>query len=189
MSAVMQCSCNKKNTRIRWSCQEFVPGTEMRVGNLALVAAAQVAPVSYPDLSAMFNAVGIPMMTKRSFLEISKNYVWPTVRDSYYKMQSDLIRSLPDRISISMDGQYDSPGYSAELCAVTAIEGHSHQVLDFSVTHKSEVNNVSGRMELAGTKKCIESIERHQGIESSTLQFASTFVRITMTINLIPGIN
>jgi hypothetical protein len=34
---------------------------------------------------------------------------------------------------MSLNGQYDSPGYSAEFCAVTAVEDHSKQVLDFSV--------------------------------------------------------
>lgn len=58
-----------------------------------------------------------------------------------------------------MDGQYDSPGYSAELCAVTALEGASKKIVDFAVVHKSETNNVSSRMELEGVKKLIASLK------------------------------
>jgi hypothetical protein len=43
------------------------------------------------------------------------------------------MRAIPEPIYISLDEQYDSPRYSAELCAVTAVEDHSKQVLDFSV--------------------------------------------------------
>ena len=80
------------------------------------------------------------------------------------------IKHIPEAWKHCFD--YDSPGYSAELCTVTAIEKYSKQVLSFSVVHKKEVENVSGRMELSGgffcfnshipfldVKKCLASIE------------------------------
>uniref|UniRef100_A0A914CR42 Transposase n=1 Tax=Acrobeloides nanus TaxID=290746 RepID=A0A914CR42_9BILA len=55
------------------------------------------------------------------------------------------------------------------MCAVTAIEHHTNQVLNVSVVQKNEVDNVSGRMELAGVKKCIEAIESHVRIDDVTI--------------------
>src|SRR3569623_2883007 len=135
LTAITRCACNN-HVRSRWSCQTFIPGTEMRSGNISLVAAALVAPVSFVDLSSLFEAAGIAMMSKMSFIEIAKNFVYPSVQNAYYRQQSDLQRSIPDPICVSMDGAYDSPGYSAEYCAVTAIEDYSHQVLNFAIVHK-----------------------------------------------------
>lgn len=159
MTAKIRCSC-KNDAHLSWSTQNYVPGTEIRTGNLAIAAAAQTAPVSYPDLASLFNAAGIPIMQKWSFIQLSKHYVWPTIEDAYYMQKADLITTLAEPASISLDGQYDSPGYSAEFCAVTAIESETKQVLTFSITHKSEVGNVSGRMEIEGVKKCLQGKKR-----------------------------
>lgn len=147
----------------------FVSGAKTRIGNIAVVAASQVAPISFADLSSFFEAASIPLMKKRSFLLLSKAYVWPTVEDEYYRQKSDLIRSVPNPANIAIDGNYDSPGFSAELCAVAAIEETTHQVIDFVVVHKSETENISGRMELEGVKRILPSIESNVKIESITL--------------------
>lgn len=114
MTATMRCIC-KNDAKFRWSCQNFIEGTKMRNGNLAIVAAAQAAPVTYANLSSFFNAAKIPIMSKRNFLKISKHYVWPTIEEEYIMQQVDLINALPTNVSISMDGQYDSPGFSGML--------------------------------------------------------------------------
>jgi isoaspartyl peptidase/L-asparaginase-like protein (Ntn-hydrolase superfamily) len=45
------------------------------------------------------------------------------------------------------------------MCS-SLIEETTKMVAEFSVTHKSEVENVSQRMELAGMKKCLENLEK-----------------------------
>lgn len=117
----------------------------------------------------MFRAASIPFMSKNRFLHLSKNYIWPAIEDEYYKRKSDLINSLPDTINVAVDGNYDSPGYSAELCAVAAIEESTHEVVDFTIVHKSETEFISGRMELEGVKKLIPSIESKMKIGTITL--------------------
>uniref|UniRef100_A0A914DJX8 Uncharacterized protein n=2 Tax=Acrobeloides nanus TaxID=290746 RepID=A0A914DJX8_9BILA len=96
-------------------------------------------------------------------------YVWPTIEDAYYRQQSDIYRNMPNPANIAIDGNYDSPGFSAELCAVAAIEESTHQVIDFSVVHKSEVENVSNRMELEGVKKLLPAVESNVRIGNITL--------------------
>ena len=50
--------------------------------------------------------------------------------------QAHIIESLPEPINIAIDGQYDSPGFSLKLCAVSAIEGTTKQMIDFAVTQE-----------------------------------------------------
>lgn len=149
--------------------KNLIPGTLTRVGNIAIVAASQAAPISFVDLNSMFAAASMPLLAKRRYLSLSKAYVWPAVEDAYYRQKSDLVRFVQDPVNVAMDGNYDSPGFSAELCAVAAIEEETHQVLDFTTVHKSEVENVSGRMELEGVKKLLPSIESHVMIGDITI--------------------
>uniref|UniRef100_A0A915DWL2 Uncharacterized protein n=1 Tax=Ditylenchus dipsaci TaxID=166011 RepID=A0A915DWL2_9BILA len=90
----------------------------------------------------------------------------PVVTEEYCQQQKELLGRISEPIDISLDGQYDSPGYSAELCAVTAVEDYTKQVLAFSVFHRSEVGGISGRMELAGVKKTLEFLNSEVGIKS-----------------------
>src|SRR5690242_19997502 len=56
MTAVIRCPCQKYG-RIRWSAQSYIEGTETRTGNLAVTAAAAVAPIGYPDLASFFSSL------------------------------------------------------------------------------------------------------------------------------------
>uniref|UniRef100_A0A915EI44 Uncharacterized protein n=1 Tax=Ditylenchus dipsaci TaxID=166011 RepID=A0A915EI44_9BILA len=47
-------------------------------------------------------------------------------------------RYFVNPIHISLDGQYGSPGYSAELCCVPAIDNESKQVMRFEAVQKNE---------------------------------------------------
>uniref|UniRef100_A0A914DA78 Uncharacterized protein n=1 Tax=Acrobeloides nanus TaxID=290746 RepID=A0A914DA78_9BILA len=132
VTATIRCACNNSVTQ-RWAGQEFLPETRTRSGNIALTAAAQVGPVSFPDLSAMFRSAKIACFSKSNFQKISKYYVYPCIEEEYYKQQSDLLREIPDPANIALDGQYDSPGFSAEMAAITAIEQTTKQVVNISV--------------------------------------------------------
>uniref|UniRef100_A0A914DDQ8 Mutator-like transposase domain-containing protein n=1 Tax=Acrobeloides nanus TaxID=290746 RepID=A0A914DDQ8_9BILA len=147
----------------------MIPGTKTYTGNIAIVAASQIAPVSFADLSSMFTALSMPLMTKCRFLGLSKFYVWPTVEDAYHHQKSDLVGNISSPINLSVDGNFDSSGYSAELCAVAGIEEETHQVLDVAVVHKSEVGNISGNIEFAGVKKLLSSIESQVNIGGITI--------------------
>uniref|UniRef100_A0A914D9L8 Uncharacterized protein n=1 Tax=Acrobeloides nanus TaxID=290746 RepID=A0A914D9L8_9BILA len=80
---------------------------------------------------------------------------WPTVEDAYHRQKSDLVRSIPNTINVSIDENFDSPGYSAELCVVAGNEEATHQVLDIAVVHKSEVD---GNVEIWSSKVFPESV-------------------------------
>uniref|UniRef100_A0A914D5Q4 Uncharacterized protein n=1 Tax=Acrobeloides nanus TaxID=290746 RepID=A0A914D5Q4_9BILA len=157
LTAHYRCACKDKCS---WSTQSTIPGTDTRLGNLALVAAAHTAPIGYPDLASFFHAAKIPIFAKRHWHNQSRCFVFPTIEDHYFRMNADLKNSLVAPIKIAVDGQYDSPGYSAQLCAVSAVEDSSKQVVDFACVEKHEVGGISGRMELKGVQKVLESVQK-----------------------------
>lgn len=171
LTALFFCSCHDK-TRIRWAAQEFIPGTETRTGNIALVSAAQVSNIPYPNLLSLFTSASISGFSKRHFQSISHHYVYRVIRDMYERQQNELYAEIVAKktpIHITVDGQYDSPGFSAELCAVTAIESTTNMVLDFAIVHKSETGGVSSKMESQGVTKCIAAIEQKLGARPASI--------------------
>lgn len=74
-----------------------------------------------------------------------------------------------------MDGQYDSPGYSAYYCTVTAIEAVTRKIIGFLTVAKSEVNNISSNAEpLAFCRLLNELQSLHVKIVSVTTDNSTT---------------
>lgn len=178
LTAIINCTCKTRyragasashGARIRWPCQEFIPGTETRSGNLAMVAACNVAPISYPDISSMCAALGMPFMSKMNFIRLSTYYVYPVIEDAYFRQKMDLLNDIPDPCSLAMDGQYDSPGHSAQMIAETAIEETTAMIVDFTALEKSQVQNKTSLLELEAAKQTIASIEKNVAIRCITI--------------------
>ena len=68
--------------------QDSILETETCSGNLAIVAAAQVASLGHSDLNALFKAAKMPTISEAHFLRLSKWYVWPKVEDAYAMKQA-----------------------------------------------------------------------------------------------------
>src|SRR5687768_7888468 len=97
LTANFRCSCKDK---LSWSTQSYIEGTKTRTGNLAIVAAACVAPVSYPDLASLCYAAKIPFMSSnRSFNRLARYYVYPSIENAYYAQRADLMMRVPDPVS------------------------------------------------------------------------------------------
>uniref|UniRef100_A0A914ECZ7 Uncharacterized protein n=1 Tax=Acrobeloides nanus TaxID=290746 RepID=A0A914ECZ7_9BILA len=144
LTAHFTCSCRGSNNKNSWAAQKFIGDSHLRVGNLAVVAAAQLAPIAFVDLAAFCKASGIAFVSKITFQRLSSNFVWPAVQDYYEKQKPE----LKEKNDLSMDGTYDSPGHSAFYCAETCLDINSKLVVDYSITKKDEVGGVSNRMEL-----------------------------------------
>lgn len=105
LTAVTRCACVGQG-RLRWSTQEYVPETNIRTGNLSIVASCAAAPIPFVELDAFSRAADIPMMGKTTFCKLSKKFVFPTIEAKYLRNQSDLYRSIEDNINVSLDGSY-----------------------------------------------------------------------------------
>lgn len=57
----------------------------------------------------------MPIMSEREFLRMSKWYTWPAVEEAYAMHHAHITQNMPEPISIAIDGQYDSPGFSGIL--------------------------------------------------------------------------
>uniref|UniRef100_A0A915D8T8 Uncharacterized protein n=1 Tax=Ditylenchus dipsaci TaxID=166011 RepID=A0A915D8T8_9BILA len=51
----------------KWSGQQMVENTEQSLGTLRLIAAANVAPVAYPELSTLLDVAGIAGLSSTTF--------------------------------------------------------------------------------------------------------------------------
>lgn len=71
--------------------------------------------------------------------------VWPVVKSHYDREQQSLFNELRKQspVNLLLDGQFDSPGYCAQLCAVTAIESSSGYVVACVNKHKSVSGTVA----------------------------------------------
>ena len=58
MTATINCGCTKSK-KCTWSTQSFISGTNTRIGNLTIVAAAQVSGIAFTDLHSFFDSASI----------------------------------------------------------------------------------------------------------------------------------
>ncbi|KAF8356018.1 hypothetical protein PRIPAC_97641 [Pristionchus pacificus] len=67
-------------------------------------------------------------------------------------------------VDVSVDGRYDSPGYSASNCTVSFIDLQTNLLFMIVNMHKKEkgIDNVSGRMEKAGVRSGLMQIQALQ---------------------------
>uniref|UniRef100_A0A914CXI8 Transposase n=1 Tax=Acrobeloides nanus TaxID=290746 RepID=A0A914CXI8_9BILA len=158
VTAAYYCACRGKK-QIRWSSQPVLEGTQTRKGNIDIVAAAIAAPISFTDLDAFCRALKLPIISKRRFNVHMSSYVKPCISDMYHMQKSDIIQNdieLP--LKLAIDGQFDSPGFSAEFCNVSALDIETKKVVTFQQVHKSETDGVSSRMELLGVQKIFDEL-------------------------------
>lgn len=63
--------------------------------------------------------MGLPGLSPRRFFGIAREYVWPIVDEAYEREEDILFEEVQNRptedfgLDLCVDGQYDSPGYSA----------------------------------------------------------------------------
>uniref|UniRef100_A0A914PRZ4 Uncharacterized protein n=1 Tax=Panagrolaimus davidi TaxID=227884 RepID=A0A914PRZ4_9BILA len=64
------------------------------------------------------------------------------------------------QVSITSDGQFDSPGFCAQMCRVVTINSETGFVVAFKALQKYMTDNRSSNMELAGTKAILNYLEQ-----------------------------
>jgi len=95
----------------------------MRDGNLSVTAAMVAAPIDHSAMKHFSSALRMPMFSKRSFNINKRLYVQPIVKELYLEQQKEVLALVANEpLNLALDGQFDSPGYSSELCRVTALD-------------------------------------------------------------------
>uniref|UniRef100_A0AC34G2P5 Uncharacterized protein n=1 Tax=Panagrolaimus sp. ES5 TaxID=591445 RepID=A0AC34G2P5_9BILA len=65
-------------------------------------------------------------------------------------------------VNVSVDGQYDSPGYCAMMCKVTAIDSESGYVVGLQTIQRKETENKSARMEIEGVRRFLDEMKENK---------------------------
>ena len=78
-------------------------------------------------------------------------HLFPEITSTWKKHQKEIIEEAdarPEMVSLSVDGQCDSPGHNATYCTVTAMDADTNKVLDFEVVNVKECKNSQGNYNL-----------------------------------------
>ena len=95
----------------------------------------------------MFKLAKIAFFTERTYRRITKTYVWPTVKIHYDRDRKTILEEIrvlqPQGIKLLIDGQFDSPGFCAKMCCVTAIESSTGYIVAAFNLVKSMTGKIS----------------------------------------------
>lgn len=136
--------CSKCNRRRYWNSCSKNPFVEM------VTAAALLAGIRYEFISKFFLFLDCAFPSMRSVYYAAQYVVRPMIINFYEAHQKNIISNLKNSgndLHLCMDGQYDSPGYCAHHCTVTAIESTTKKVVGFYTVKKTQTNNNSPSME------------------------------------------
>jgi len=88
------------------------------------------------------------MVGKTTYYKLRGEYVFPEIKRMWKQHQKLVVEEAAskDSVSISVDGQCDSPGHNATYCTATAMDVETNKVLDFEVVNVKEVSNSQGNL-------------------------------------------
>ncbi|RCN32297.1 hypothetical protein ANCCAN_21906, partial [Ancylostoma caninum] len=129
-------------------------------GNLVAAVAAITTGLRYVDLQRWAKQLGLALFSKTTFW---KYFEWTmaAVDKVYAAHQAKVVEKVRgfnedgQGLHLAADGSYDSRGYSALIGKVVLCDLRTKLVLHTEVLHRSETGNVSGRMEVEGTRRLL----------------------------------
>lgn len=144
----------------RWSSQPLL-GAAAGAGNLMVTAAADMVGIPFPKLKRFAFVMNLKMIEKTTFYRLRGQYVFPEINKAWSLHRKKLIsemKSAPEKISLGVDGQCDSPGHSATYCTVTSMDTKTNKVLDVEVVNVKEVKS-SQAMEKEGFIRTVTRLD------------------------------
>lgn len=98
------------------------------------------------------------------------------IKQFYDVQHQEILRHLQriGQINICMNGQFDSPGYCAAHCTVSALESTTKKIIGFATVLKSEVNNKSAAAESLGFKRLLNYFKEQSVVIGSVTTDNST---------------
>ncbi|GMT12116.1 hypothetical protein PFISCL1PPCAC_7684, partial [Pristionchus fissidentatus] len=165
--------CNKA---VRWESQSRVGKGKGQVyrANHDIPVASFITGTPVPRLCDLARLIDLAIPSDRTMRRVIRDVGAESI-DRVYASEETRVRSIAvdaaggKGLELSIDGQYDSPGFNAANCKVTAIDCHTKLALGAATIHKGEpgIDNVSIRMESEGALRVlVELID--DGIDIST---------------------
>jgi hypothetical protein len=90
-----------------------------------------------------FKQLNIASCCRSTMYTYQKMYVNQVVYNYWIKMQTAILEGILRSgrlLSLTGDGQFDSPGFTARYCFYTLVNSRTKQVVDFYVAEKTMVS-------------------------------------------------
>ncbi|GMS82594.1 hypothetical protein PENTCL1PPCAC_4769, partial [Pristionchus entomophagus] len=135
-------SCGKSVT---WRSQSRIGKGKSTVyeGNQEIAVGAFITGVPIPRFTDFAQLLGLGLPTERAMRRTIRDIACPAIK-RVFKVWEAHVRSMvkdvaePGGIAISIDGQYDSPGFNATNCKVTIMDANLKVAIAGVSLHKHE---------------------------------------------------
>nr|XP_022296455.1 uncharacterized protein LOC111106186 [Crassostrea virginica] len=123
------------NHEFTWKSQPFIG--KQPVGNIMLSAATYFSGITFSGISNFARCMNLQIISRTTFLNISKTLVLPVIDMYYREQQTDILQKMKRKpLVVCGDGRCDSPGFNAKYCTYTVMEATTSAILDFNVVQR-----------------------------------------------------
>ncbi|XP_044145485.1 uncharacterized protein LOC122934236 [Bufo gargarizans] len=145
-------------------------------GNIQLAASLLLSGSNFQKINEFFNLLYVVSISEKTYYRYQTNFIFPSIDKAWKQnQQSNLDARKTKKLSISGDGQCDSPGHSAKYCVYTMMDCVTDTILDFEVVQRSQCSSsvamekhgfgiVMDRLLEKGMEIQIFASDRHVGI-------------------------
>ena len=151
--------CEENHESI-WRSQPLIEG--MASGNLSMAGSILLSGNTFQRIKEMMDIANVSFFSHTTFDDLQSQYIFSAIDNVYNHHKEILVakaRKEP-KLDLLGDGRCDSPGYCAKYGTYTLMNSQSGEILDFHVVHVAKAGN-SAKMELAGLKFLLQSMEEH----------------------------
>ena len=93
----------------------------------------------FEAIKSVSSTLKMPSVGNGTFYRNVRKWIYPSINRKFSAMQVRVlthVKQLVGKLTISGDGQFDSPGHCAKYCSYTIIENTTGYVIDFHVVEK-----------------------------------------------------
>jgi hypothetical protein len=89
--------------------------------NVAMATAITVTGAAYKAIKDVCSMAGVPILSQQTYNALRDHCIAPAVSNEHADEQNMIIadlRASGDGVVLSVDAQFDSPGYTASICSI-----------------------------------------------------------------------
>jgi hypothetical protein len=180
-----QCTVGHRTT---FNSCEFINNGRSTIIDVKLSVLQLLTGLSMSPILEFFRQLGLATCSRTTMYNIQSVFVNPTVFSFWTRMQEavlDRFRCAGRPISITGDGQYDSPGFSAAYCFYSIVEAKTKKIIDFFVAEKS-MAEYSAKLEPLAAKVLLARLHKKRvNIRVCTTDRSSQLKKLLIDVNQV----